>query len=345
LIYRVADGGPAAKAGIEEGEVVAAIDGIQINSADQAAGIVRAHGDGDKAIFTLFDEPRGDIHPRDVTVTFTGPPEKPKKLSVKPPRTIAPEFFNLPAMAANAAWSLKLARGPTIRPLAMPGLGAGQCNGFAPEYWRVVAHAPDDSMIHVAAPQGFEHAIYASARLNGRDPDEFVLSFIEESFEDKVMPASRQSLSFGFDLVKFGLPRGAAGFAEYRVTRDGNGGNRIAVWIAAVASADVSWAEPQTGAVAFSLHCQTADAPAPLPRDPSLVSTAISIDCIQGKCGEGDFAAQYMSALRLGYAHGPDGAVWLIKPKTDFWQNGAEGPGFYRQTGGANEKLEPGRVN
>jgi len=340
LVYRVEAASPADRAGIHAGEVVAAIDGVPINSADQAAGIVRAHGKGDAIVLTLFDEARGDIHPRKVTVTFTGPPEKPKKLSVEPPRTIAPEFFNLPAMAANAAWSRKLARGPTIRPLAMPGLVAGRCNGFAPEYWRVAAHAPDDSMIHVAAPEGFEHAIYQSAKLNGRDPRDYVLSLLAQTFETTPVLAASQPQAFGFTLLKFGLPPGATGFAEYRVQ-----GGRIALWIAAVASADMSWAEPQAGAVAFSLHCQAADEPKPAPYAPALVATSVSDDCIHGKCGEGDFAAQYLKVLRLGYAHGPDGTVWLIKPKTDFWQNGAEGPGYYHQIGGQNEKLEPGRTN
>ena len=70
----------------------------------------------------------------------------------------------------------------------------------------------------------------------------------------------RPSLS-AFMLFNFGTPKGAAGFAEYRVTHDASGGDRIAVWIAAVAAADAAWAEPQTGAVAFSLHCPAAGAP------------------------------------------------------------------------------------
>jgi hypothetical protein len=248
-------------------------------------------------------------------------------------------------MLANAAWSRKIARGPTIRPLAMPGLGAGGCNGFAPEHWYVAGHQADDSMIHVAAPQGFEHAIYQSAKLEGQDAKQFVLSQVAQSFETAPIPAASEKQPFGFTLLKFGLPPGAAGFAEYRVTPDTKGGARIAIWIVAVASADVSWAEPQTGAVAFSLHCRTAEEPKPLPHDPALVSTSVSADCIKGKCREGDFAAQYLKVLRLGYAHGPDGSMWLIKPRTDFWQNGAEGPGYYHQIGGENEKLEPGRTN
>src|ERR1700749_2306177 len=46
LIYEVAADSPGDKAGPHPGEVVAAIDGAAINSAQQAAGIVRSHGEG-----------------------------------------------------------------------------------------------------------------------------------------------------------------------------------------------------------------------------------------------------------------------------------------------------------
>jgi hypothetical protein len=342
LIAQVDQESPAARAGIHAGEVVAAIDGTPINSADQAAGIVRAHRQGELAVFTLFDAARGDIHPRQFAVRFAAEAPVTRKLSVLPPRTLAKEPFHLPTMAANAAWSRRIARGPTIRPLALPGLGAGRCNGFAPEYWYVAGHAPDDSMIHVAAPEGFQHAIYQSAKLNGRDPRGFVLSLIEQDFAAPPTAAPLQPQPYGFTLFKFGTAKGAAGFAEYRVTH-GKEGDRIAVWIAAAAAADVSWAEPQTGAVAFSLHCQGAEPSGPRPRD--LATTSVSTSCIKGACSEGDFAAQYMKGLRLGFVHGPDGSMWLVRPQRDFWQNGAEGPGFYHQIGGQNEKLEPGRTN
>jgi hypothetical protein len=37
--------------------------------------------------------------------------------------------------------------------------------------------------------------------------------------------------------------------------------------------------------------------------------------------------------------------MFLVRPRRDFWQSGAEGPGFYHQIGGENEKLLPGRIN
>ncbi len=340
LVAHVDDASPAGKAGLHAGDVVAAIDGVAITSADQAAGIVRAYRSGDRALFTLFDEPKGELQPKTVAVLFSTEPKQIKQLSVEPARTLAKEKFARPSMAANAAWSLKLARGPNVEPVALKGLGAGRCNGLAPEYWFVAAHADDDSMIHVMAPSGFEHAIYQSGKLNGQRAEAYVLSLIEQDFISKPSPTVIQPQPFGFMLMKFGTPRGAVGFAEYRVT-----GDRIAVWIAGVASADVSWAEPQTGAVAFSLHCHAADASVPQPRAASLAVTSISTACIDGTCGEDDFAAQYMKQLRLGYVHGPDGMNWLVKPKTDYWANGAQGPGYYHQVAGQNEKLEPGRTN
>jgi hypothetical protein len=345
LIYDVDDASPADKAGLHPGEVVAAIDGAAVTSAPQAAGIVRAHREGDRVVFTVFDESLGDIHPKDVAVNFIAAPPLSNKRSVDPPHTLAKEYFPLPTMGANAEWTRRIARGPTIRPLALPGLGAGRCNGLAPEDWFVAGHAPDDSMIHVMAPSGFEHAIYQSANLAGGDPKDFVLKLIARSFRGAPTFTPPESQAFGFWLLNFGLSRGAVGFAEYRVTHAASGGNRIAVWIAAVAAADAAWAQPQTGAVAFSLHCRNGYAPAPQPRDPALAVTSVSTSCIQGACGEGDFAAQYMKVLRLGYVHAPDGSNYLIKPKSDFWQNGADGPGYYHQIGGANEKLEPGRTN
>jgi hypothetical protein len=345
LIFDVADASPADKAGLHPGEVVAAIDGSPITSAPQAAGIVRDHREGDRVVFTVFDETKGDIHPKDVAVNFAAEPPVTKKRSVLPPRTLAKENFYLPTMGANADWSRRIARGPTVRPVAIPGLGAGRCNGFAPEDWFVAAHAPDDSMIHVMAPSGFEHAIYQSARLDGRDARTFVLDLIARNFQSAPTTTQAQPQPFGFMLFSFGLSRGAVGFAEYRVTHSGSGGDRIAVWIVAVAAADAAWAQPQTGAVVFSLHCLNADAPSPRPRDRALAVTSVSTRCLQGACSESDFAAQYMNVLRLGYVHAPGGSNYLIKPKSDFWQNGAEGPGYYHQVGGTNEKLEPGRTN
>src|SRR5215469_184341 len=151
LVFQVADESPADRAEIRPGEVVAAIDGQPILSARQASDLVRAHRPGDHVRFTLFNVTRGEVKPETVSLVFESQPVPKKKFSVHPPRTLAREYFPPPVPAANASWSRRILRGPTIRPLALTGLGAGACNGFVPEEWRIAAHAPDNSLFHVMA--------------------------------------------------------------------------------------------------------------------------------------------------------------------------------------------------
>ena len=76
-----------------------------------------------------------------------------------------------------------------------------------------------------------------------------------------------------------------------------------------------------------------------------MVTTSVSSRCLEGRCEDSDFAAAYLDKFRLGYVHDHNGDVFLVNPRRDLWVNGQEGPGFYRQLGGLNEKLEPGRTN
>ena len=340
LVLQVAADSPADKARIKPGEVIAAIDGAKIASARQASDMVRSHAAGDRITLTLYDITKGEVHPEKTSLTFDAAPPVTRTFSVHPPRTLAKEFFYPPFPAANASWSRRILRGPTIRPLALSGLGAGQCNGFAPEEWRVAGYAPDNSLFHVMAKAGFAHAIYKSATLNGASPDAFVLDFLQTTFGAPAVLTPPQPHEYGFVVRDFGNNKGGAGFVLYRVTK-----NRIALWVAAVPGGDVAWAKPLVGAVALSMRCAAPGAPAALPRPPQLLATRISQRCIQNQCAESDFAGSYMTVLRLGYVHNIKGDMFLVHPGKDFWQDGAEGPGFYHQIGGENEKLLPGRIN
>ncbi len=339
-VFAVTPKSPADDAGIKPDEVVAAIDGADITSARQAAQIIRGGKVGDQVTLTLYDITQGEIKPRKVSLTFGDEPVPTKKFSVRPQRALAREYFYPPFPAANAAWSRRIYRGPTIRPLALDGLGAGQCNAFAPPEWRVAAHAPDNSLFHVMANQGFAHAIYKSGMLNGLPPEAYARGFLETTFGSPVVLTPAQARPFGFVVHDYGNRKGGVGFVLYRVT-----GQRIALWAAAVPGGDAGWAKPQTGAVALSMRCAPPGAPQELPRDPALLATRISTRCIQGQCAETDFAATYLTVLRLGYVHNLKGEMFLVRPQRDYWANGAQGPGFYHQIGGENEKLEPGRIN
>jgi len=335
----VAQGSPADKAGIKPDEVVAVIDNTRITSARQAAAIIRAHQPGDRVTLTLYDITKGAVNPQQVSLRFEGEPAPKKKFSVHPQRTLAKEHFYPPFPAANASWSRRILRGPTIRPQALSGLGAGQCNAFAPQGWRVAEHAQDNSLFHVMAETGFAHAIYKSGELQDAAPEGFVRDFLQATFGAPAVLTPPQARPFDFVARDFGNQKGGAGFVLYRVRQ-----GRIALWVAAVPGGDVGWAKPLAGAVALSMRCASPGAPKPVPRD-GLLATRISLRCIQGQCEEGDFAATYLTVLRLGFVHNLKGDMFLVRPRRDFWQNGQEGPGFYHQIGGENERLMPGRIN
>ena len=340
LVQQVANDSPAEKAKIEPGTVVAAIDGISIYSARQASDVIRSHAAGDQVRLTLYDITQGDVKPQDVSLKVEEEPVPTRKFSVHPPRTLAREMFNPPFPAANASWSNRILRGPTIRPLALSGLGAGQCNAFAPQFWRVAAHAGDNSLFHLMAEEGFAHAIFKSGELHGASPESFVHDFLQTTFGAPTVLTPPQQRPFGFVVRDFGNQKGGAGFALYRTT-----GDRIALWLAAVPGGDVAWAKPLVGAVALSMRCASPDAPKPVARDPELLATRVSLRCLQGHCEEADFAATYLTVLHLGYVHNIKGDMFLVRPHRDYWQNGQEGPGFYHQIGGENERLLPGRIN
>jgi hypothetical protein len=340
LIARVYANSPAAGAGIKSGDVAARIDGKKVRSADQAARLVRAASAGKPLAMVLYGVADGFVHPRAVTITPVARPDTPREHSVRPPRTLAKPRGPAPVVAANAAWSRRIRRGPTIQPDRLYGVGWGDCNGFAPQGWHVEGHAADGSFLSVAANQGFYHAVYKAAQLDGISAPDYIRTYLSKTFGAPARLAPRQTRPHGFVQYDFGNTKGGAGFVIARVTK-----GRIALWIAAVPSADVGWAKGQAGSVALSLTCNSAHAPAPRPRTPDLAATHISLACIRGKCSETDFAATYLSVLHKGYVHNAKGEMFLVNPRRDLWQNGAEGPGFYHQQGGRNEKLEPGRLN
>jgi hypothetical protein len=282
------------------------------------------------------------VRPKDVPLVFDAAPPLNKKIfSVDPPRTLAKEKFAPPVMAANAAWSRRLTHGVSVRPRALPQLTAGVCTGVAPEKWQVRDSSRD--MIHLVSDAGSAHAIYKLVRLNEdqkHDPLGYISGLLREIFRSPVTVTPVETRPFGIKSISFGNKTGATGFALWRLN-----GDVLSVWIAGVPAGDIVWAIPVTGSVLLSLRCQSDLAPPPRPRDPSMAATSVSSRCLDNRCEDSDFAAMYLDKFRLGYVHARDGEVFLVNPRRDLWVNGQEGPGFYRQLGGQNEKLEPGRTN
>jgi hypothetical protein len=336
LVLAVEPESPAAKAGIAAGAVIAAVDGEKMLSARQAAEKIAAYHVGASAKLVVYET--GEVRPQTLTLVFAPAPDpaKLKKYSVHPPPVLAKEGYRLPPMAANAAWAKRLARGAATEPMPLNGIGAGRCNGMAPERWRVAGASPDGGLLHLTMPGRFQHALTLRAMLTGESPENFIRLLLEEKFRSPVKLSPSRPQPFGFAQLGFGNEKGGTGFVQYRVKA-----GIIQLWIAAAAAGEADWALPIAGAVAFTLNCGSGAAP----RVPALVLTSVSAQCLAGKCQDADFAASYMTALKLGYVHDAQGHTYLINPKRDFWIGGDAGPGYYHQVGGDNEKLEPGRTN
>jgi len=335
LVSAVDADSPAAQAGIKPGAIVSAIDGRAVRSAAQAAERIESYRVGETATLTVHDGLGGAA--REIALTFveTPDPAVTQKYSVRPPPTLAKDTPKLPPMAANAAWSNRLTRGANIKPMPLTGLGYGRCNGVAPDKWRIVGFAPDGSLFHVAMPGRFQQALIASAPLEGSAQDTIRATLLARfGAEAKLSPARAQP--YGFSLTHFGNERGGTGFVVWRVQE-----GRVQMWVAAAAAAEAEWSLPIAGAVAFALNCGTAANP----RDKAMDATSVSVQCLEGKCQDSDLAASYLATLKLGYVHDAKGRTYLVNPRRDYWISGAEGPGFYHQVGGANEKLLPGRTN
>jgi hypothetical protein len=334
LVLAVDAESPAEKAGIEAGAVVAAIDGETMQSAAAAAAKIGRYRAGEAAQFVFYAP--GEAKPQTVSLLFTRAPDpaKIRKYSVRPPQTLAKDPKELPPIGANAAWTRRIARGASTKPLLLHGIGHGRCNGLVPEKWQVVESAP--GMLRVSMPGRFQQALTLTAPLAGATAEDFLRRLLEEKFGSPVKLSPAVAQPFGFTQVSFGNAKGGTGFVQYRV-RDG----RIQLWLAAAAAGEANWALPIAGAVAFTLNC----GPATAPRDPALSMTSVSAQCLGGKCQDSDFAASHLTSLKLGYVHDAASRTYLINPRRDYWISGADGPGFYHQVGGENEKLEPGRTN
>jgi len=335
LVQAVDADSPAAKAGIEAGAIVAVIDGQALRSAAQAAEKIQTYRVGQTATLTVHDG-LGETA-REVSLTFAEVPD-PKltqKYSVHPPRTLAKEARKQPPMVANAAWSNRISRGANIDPMKLVGFGNRQCNGVAPEKWRIVAFEPDGSLFHVAMPGRFQQALITTVPMAG-NVLETIRATLQARFGSEAKLAPSQALPHDFRLAHFGNARGGTGFVVWRVRNA-----KVQMWIAAAAATEAEWSLPIAGAVAFGLNCGMASAP----REKTMATTSVSVQCLEGKCQDSDLAASYLATLKLGYVNDGKGRTYLINPKRDYWISGAEGPGFYHQVGGENEKLLPGRTN
>jgi hypothetical protein len=335
LVQAVEAGSPADKAGIKPGMIVGAIDGEKLRSAADGVERIARMRSGQIAALTLYDGMGEKPQQVPVTLAETPDPARQQKYSVYPPRLLAKDAYKPMPMAGNAAWTKRIQRGATTKPMKLIGFGTGRCNGLAPDKWKIIGYEKDGSLLQVAMPGRFQQALIATVAADGA-PQAVIAAFLQTRFGSPATLSPPRPQPFGFTQVFFGNEKGGTGFVTYRVKA-----GRLQLWIAAAAAPEADWSLPIAGAVAFSLNCGHADNP----RDAAMTVTSVSAQCLGGQCQDSDLAASYLASLKLGYVHDPKGTTWLINPKRDYWMTGEKGPGFYYQLGGENEKLLPGRLN
>jgi hypothetical protein len=334
--------GPADDAGLKAGEIVTKIDGVVVESAEQAADFVDAHKPGDRIELTVLDIASEDAKPKTIALVFLpGRPASTKIYTVRPPRTLAREGDFGPSMAANASWSARIARG-AVTPFPLQRFGGSTCSAFAPEGWRVARARPDGSEFVLVSAGGHVKAIYL--RLPQPNAATLVLigNEIAANFGMQPQLGSPRALDHGYYVLPFGTLNNYAGFALYRMSA-----GVLSLRIAGVPATEVEGLEPLAGAVVLSIDCRDDKAVAFDARRPTeLPPTAVSAHCIANDhCDEADYAGAYNDHLHTGYVHSGDGETFLIDPRKDIWAMGPNGSGTYRQIGGTVEKLEPGRTN
>ena len=177
--------------------------------------------------------------------------------------------------------------------------------------WRVAAHAPDNSLFHVMAEEGFAHAIYkiGAAEWRGARNLRHGISAKPPSARQAVLTPP-QERPFGFVVRDFGNRKGGAGFVLYRVT---GGSHRAVAGGGAGRRCRLGQAAGGRGGAVHALRfagraqaCRRAIRPC--------WRRASPLRCIQGQCGETDFAATYLTVLRLGYVHNLKGEMFLVRP-------------------------------
>ncbi len=338
LIAYVDPLGPADTAGLKAGEIVTKIGDAPVESAAQAADLVDAHKAGDRLELTVLDITTEDSKPRTIAlIVLPGRPPSTKVYTVRPVRTLAREWDFGPAMAANAYWSPRIARGP-VKPFPLKLFVSRSCSALAPDGWMIARDKPDGSEFGLQSAGHHVKAIYLRLALPRGDPLALLASELSTIFGQRPQLGTPLALAKDFFIVQYGTLNNYAGFAIYR-----RNGSEVSLRIAVVPATEVEGLQPLAGAVLLSMRC--AGVPGGMNLDPDVRETAVSAKCIAGQCDEGDVAGAYNDRLHTGYVHSDSGDNFLIDPRKDIWVMGPNGPGTYRQIGGAVEKLDPGRTN
>jgi hypothetical protein len=243
--------------------------------------------------------------------------------------------------------------GSVSNPVPLRPVSGGNCNGFAPEGWSVVATGPQGNELAVAGPNHSGFGQYAVVPYNyQRDvsqmfgvkwlsPEETLEGIIGRYAGEQVQFTADEKFGY-YNVVKFSGAQ-TTGYALWFVNRDQNNpdGYVIAMRLAIGPVGDAH-ALGIAGAVAASLRCQAFLNIAPRSSGPSSSSRDATHGTGQSSDDDVTMAGTYNAMLGTGYAHDDLGNNYGVDVIKNWNDNGRDGPGIYIENGNGVQKLQNG---
>ena len=238
-------------------------------------------------------------------------------------------------------------------PVPLTPVSAGQCQTSAPDGWTVAETNPNGTIFSLTSADQSMKAIYAGMGTAPiATPSQIVQQMIQtatgapvnvltdgESFGDYQVMTFSSGAYGGYALYykadgipDYTLPAAAQSFVL--ITRIAMGANGDKHSLATA------------GSVAAAIRCQAVVIPKPIGGNTDRGSShgaGTSARCSSGgSCDDSDLAGTYNAQLGTGWAHDSLGRNYNVDVTSDWNDNGPDGPGYYANVGGTQEKLQGG---
>jgi len=328
IVRGVADGSPAARAGLKEGDVIVAAQMRPVRNAQELAQLVRAAPAGTKLSFALLRNGA----PLEVTAVLANPPASSQ--SAQAPATLHP-----------TAVGGGLPRGG----VSMAVTQTGHCSAYVPQGWSLVSNPQASAADLVSADRrayagwgvrGVNQAmggIYGS--MHGA-PDQVAAAMADQILQKMLgdnggmrYTSAPQSFLGYFTLRRFETAR-SHGLVFYRVYPGMTQQEYVDSTYFAIADKSLGASGLMVASgVATSIRCRTQIDPQHNPGNKGG----------RAGCGGEGTLRGYNKELGHQFAHSRTGENFLLDHATQWQDNGPEGAGYYKQNGNFQEKLELGR--
>ena len=238
-------------------------------------------------------------------------------------------------------------------PVPLTPVAAGQCQTFAPEGWTVTETNPAGTTFVLSSADHGMMAMYVGIGTPPiMTPSQLVQQTIGGETGAAVNVLSDGQNFGGYQVMTFssGAYSGYALYyradAIYDPTLAPGAQSYILLARVALGVNGDKHSIATAGSVAAAIRCQAVVIPKPIGGDTDRGSShgaGTSAKCSGGGgCDDSDLAGTYNVQLGTGWAHDSLGRNYNVDVTTDWNDNGPDGPGYYANVGGTQEKLQGG---